>query len=148
MVFGPAAVNHRRHLERTARRRVDPRLLVGLISNHVRQLIAVSCPAPYAAELDALLSRDEVSGHELVYGEFVIGTKVGESSCSRTTRRCTRRAPSRRCRIRSFVTVAFTGGIGWIDAHLLASALVGRLKPWTTDPRLAGIARELGAGID
>jgi len=26
-------------------------------------------------------------------------------------------------------------GVGWIDAHLLASALVGHLKLWTTDPR-------------
>ena len=39
-------------------------------------------------------------------------------------------------------------GIGWIDAHLLASALVGRLKLWTTDPRLALIAGELGVGYD
>jgi predicted nucleic acid-binding protein len=35
-------------------------------------------------------------------------------------------------------------GIGWIDAHLLASALVGRLELCTTDPRLAVVARELG----
>ena len=35
-------------------------------------------------------------------------------------------------------------GIGWIDAHLLASALVGRLKLWTTDPRLAMLAKEFG----
>jgi predicted nucleic acid-binding protein len=37
-------------------------------------------------------------------------------------------------------------GVGWIDAHLLASALVGRLKLWTTDPRLAVVAPELGIG--
>ncbi len=34
-------------------------------------------------------------------------------------------------------------GVGWIDAHLLASALVGRLKLWTADPRLATVAEEL-----
>jgi predicted nucleic acid-binding protein len=34
-------------------------------------------------------------------------------------------------------------GIGWIDAHLLASALVGRVRLWTTDPRLAIVAKEL-----
>jgi hypothetical protein len=34
-------------------------------------------------------------------------------------------------------------GIGWIDAHLLASSLVGRLKLWTTDPRLMIVAKEL-----
>ena len=30
---------------------------------------------PYAAELDALLSRDEVSGHDFVFGELLIGDK-------------------------------------------------------------------------
>ena len=39
-------------------------------------------------------------------------------------------------------------GVGWIDAHLLASALVGRLKLWTTDPRLATLAEELGIAYD
>jgi hypothetical protein len=39
-------------------------------------------------------------------------------------------------------------GIGWIDAHLLASALVGRLRLWTTDPRLATLAKELGVAYD
>jgi hypothetical protein len=39
-------------------------------------------------------------------------------------------------------------GIGWIDAHLLASALVGRLRLWTTDPALAIAARELGVGYE
>jgi len=33
--------------------------------------------APLATELDALLSRDEVSGHEFVYGELLIGDKGG-----------------------------------------------------------------------
>jgi len=37
-------------------------------------------------------------------------------------------------------------GVGWIDAHLLASALVGRLKLWTADAQLAGVAAELGIG--
>jgi predicted nucleic acid-binding protein len=35
-------------------------------------------------------------------------------------------------------------GIGWIDAHLLASALVGRLKLWTADSPLAVVAKKLG----
>ena len=39
-------------------------------------------------------------------------------------------------------------GIGWIDAHLLASALVGRLKLWTTDPRLMMVAGELGIAYE
>ncbi len=34
------------------------------------------------------------------------------------------------------------------DVDLLASALVGRLKLWTTDPRLATLATELGVAYD
>jgi predicted nucleic acid-binding protein len=33
--------------------------------------------APFAAELETLLSRDEVSGHEFVHGELLIGDKGG-----------------------------------------------------------------------
>jgi len=36
-------------------------------------------------------------------------------------------------------------GIGWVDAHLLAStALAGGTKLWTRDKRVAGIANDLG----
>jgi predicted nucleic acid-binding protein len=35
-------------------------------------------------------------------------------------------------------------GIGWVDAHLLASALLDRIRLWTLDARLARVARELG----
>ena len=34
-------------------------------------------------------------------------------------------------------------GVGWIDIHLLASALVDRLQVWTADPRFADVADEL-----
>ena len=35
-------------------------------------------------------------------------------------------------------------GIGWIDVHLLASALVGGVQLWTADRPLGRIADELG----
>lgn len=36
-------------------------------------------------------------------------------------------------------------GIGWVDAHLLASALVGNVPLWTRDRRLETVARGIGA---
>ena len=36
-------------------------------------------------------------------------------------------------------------GVGWIDIHLLASAMVGRFAMWTADPRFSAVADELGA---
>lgn len=35
-------------------------------------------------------------------------------------------------------------GLGWIDAHLLASALLSNCRFWTLDTRLARAAAELG----
>ena len=101
--------------------------------------------APVAAELDTLLSRDEVSGHEFVYGELLIGDKGGRMRLL-TDYEQMHQAPV----VLHGDVVAFVRdrrlhgrGIGWIDAHLLASALVGRLKLWTIDPALATVAKEL-----
>ena len=38
-------------------------------------------------------------------------------------------------------------GNGWVDAHLLASALVDRMELWTADQNPAAIARELGVAF-
>ncbi|HVH66723.1 MAG TPA: hypothetical protein VM716_02560 [Gemmatimonadales bacterium] len=38
-------------------------------------------------------------------------------------------------------------GIGWVDAHLVASALLDRLRPWTLDVPLARVARDLGVAL-
>jgi predicted nucleic acid-binding protein len=105
--------------------------------------------APYAAELDGLLSRDEVSGHDFVYGELLIGESGRKQLLADYEQM--HQAPV----VPHGDVVAFVRerrlhgrGVGWVDAHLLASALVGRLKLWTTDPRLATLARELGIGYD
>lgn len=39
-------------------------------------------------------------------------------------------------------------GIGWVDAHLIASAITDRISLWTLDRRLAAVARAAGVGID
>jgi hypothetical protein len=39
-------------------------------------------------------------------------------------------------------------GLGWIDAHLLASALVGQMTLWTADAALRAIATELRIHFD
>ena len=106
--------------------------------------------APYAAQLDSLLSRDEVSGHNFVYGELLIGDKGGRKQLL-TDYEEMHQAPV----VPHRDVVGFVRdrrlhgrGIGWIDAHLLASALVGRLKLWTVDPALAMLAKELGINYE
>ena len=38
-------------------------------------------------------------------------------------------------------------GIGWVDAHLLASALTSSAVLWSTDADLSAAASELGVGV-
>jgi predicted nucleic acid-binding protein len=39
-------------------------------------------------------------------------------------------------------------GIGWVDVHLLASALLAGTRLWTLDRRLAAAAAELGVAAE
>jgi predicted nucleic acid-binding protein len=106
--------------------------------------------APYAAKLDGLLSRDEASGHEFVYGELLIGDKGGRQQLLANYEQMHQAPSVPHVDVAEFVRGRrlHGRGIGWIDAHLLASALVGRLKLWTADPRLEALARELRVAYD
>ncbi len=105
---------------------------------------------PYASALGGLLSRGEVSGHEFVYGELLIGDKGGRKQLLANYELMDQAPAVPHVDVVEFVRhrQLHGRGIDWIDAHLLASALVGRLKLWTADPRLAVLARELGIAYD
>jgi predicted nucleic acid-binding protein len=106
--------------------------------------------APFAAQLEELLSRDEVSGHEFVCGELLIGDVGGRKDLLADYEQMHQAPMVPHAEVVAFVRNRrlHGRGIGWIDAHLLASALVGHLKLWTTDPRLATVARELAVAYD
>jgi predicted nucleic acid-binding protein len=106
--------------------------------------------APYAAALEELLSRDEVSGHELVYGELLIGDTGGREALLSNYERMDRAPLVSHAEVVAFVRDRKLPGrgIGWVDAHLLASALVGEMKLWTLDAPLATIAGELNIAYE
>lgn len=115
---------------------VDTSVWIGFLSNRTQ----------HARELDALLGRGEVCGHDLVLGELLIGDKGGRRQFL-ADYALMHQAPL----VAHADVVVFVRhrrlhgrGIGWIDAHLLASAVVGRLWLWTADPRLAKVANEIG----
>ena len=102
--------------------------------------------APFAAELDRLLDLNEVTGHELVYGELLIGDRGGRRKLLASYERMHQAilVPHRDV-VRFVLERDLHGrGVGWIDLHLLASAIVGRMQLWTADPRFFGLAKELG----
>ena len=104
--------------------------------------------APYATELDRLLDLDEVTGHALVYGELLIGDRGGRGKLLAAYERINQASVVPHDEVVAFVRDRdlHGRGVGWIDIHLLASAIVGRLQLWTADPRFAAVAKELGVG--
>jgi len=102
--------------------------------------------APYAIELDRLLGLDEVTGHELVYGELLIGDRGGRGKLLAAYEHMHQASVVPHPDVVAFVRHRnlHGRGVGWIDIHLLASAIVGRLQLWTADPRFAAVARDLG----
>jgi predicted nucleic acid-binding protein len=98
--------------------------------------------SPYAAELDRLLATDEAAGHDLIYGELLIGDAGGRRRFLESYELIERVPAVGHAEVAAFVrSQKLHGtGIGWIDAHLLASALVASTSLWSTDDRLAGLA--------
>ncbi len=101
---------------------------------------------PYDVELKTLLAKDAVLAHDLVYGELLIGDRGGRLKFLADYLRIPRSAPVPHQDVVEFVRSRrlHGRGAGWIDIHLLASALVERSLLWTADPRLASLAQELG----
>ena len=103
-------------------------------------------PAPYAIELDSLLERDELVGHDLVFGELLIGDKGGRRKLIDAYEQMHQATTVPHAEVVAFVREhrLHGHGAGWVDVHLLASTIVGRYRLWTADPRLAALAEKFG----
>ena len=107
---------------------------------------ALRSQEPYLSELGRLLATRSVAGHPLVYGELLIGDSGGRTTCLEEYARFNSATSVEHEEV---VFLARTRrlhgrGVGWIDVHLLASAITGRMMLWTADKPLAAIANELG----
>jgi predicted nucleic acid-binding protein len=101
---------------------------------------------PFLSEARNLLRRQEAAGHELVYGELLMGDRGGRKQFLQDYERM----PQAKLVPHREVVALVRGrnlqgrGVGWIDVQLLASALAARLQIWTADPRFAAITEEFG----
>ncbi len=103
-----------------------------------------------SSRLSSLLENGEVLTHPFVTGELVCGVLPGDRAGVLAHLRQLPRGP-----------VATDGevmdlieqrklsgqGIGWVDAHLLASSLLARAPLWSLDRALARQARRLGLSV-
>ena len=102
--------------------------------------------SPYVAEMERLLIRKEVAGHELVYGELLMGDRGGRAKSLADYEDLQQARLIAHLDVVGFVRDRHLHGrgIGWIDVHLLASALVGQMQVWTADQSFQAVAEELG----
>ncbi len=101
---------------------------------------------PFARGLDALLDREEVLAHDLIFGELLVGDRRDRSALLASYDTIARAPTIPHREVVEFVRARTLQGrgIGWIDAHLLASALVARARLWTADASLDALAIDLG----
>lgn len=105
---------------------------------------------PYAAELHRLLGRDDVAGHEFIYGELLMGDNGGRKNLLSAYMKIHQAITIPHLEVAGFVHARKLNGrgVGWLDAHLLASAIVEGMRLWTADRRLSGLAKELNIAFE
>jgi predicted nucleic acid-binding protein len=99
----------------------------------------------YTGELGRLGDLDQIAGHPLVYGEILIGDSGGRDRFLRDYLLYYQAQTIPHAEVAELVRIRRLHGRGlsWIDAHLLASALVERMPLWTADEDLWAAAKEL-----
>ena len=96
--------------------------------------------------LATLLSEGRVVVHPFVLGEIALGTVTPRAEVLRRLSKLDAPRVAQHGEVMALIegTPLWGRGIGWVDAHLLASALLDRLHLWTLDRRLSHVANELG----
>ena len=103
---------------------------------------------PWASQLDSLLADNDVIGHAFVYGELLVGDRGDRQKLLDAYDGMHQAAVVAHREVVAFARDRSLNGrgVGWVDVHLLAAALVADVRLWTADARLSVVARELGIG--
>ena len=98
--------------------------------------------------LAQLLGQDRVVVHPFILGELALGRLARRADVLRDLQALESSRVAEHDEVLALIdrTPLWGRGIGWVDAHLIASALLDRLHLWTLDQRLASVAASLGVG--
>jgi len=99
------------------------------------------------ADLAGRLEAGEVLSHPFVIGELALGNLSQRATVLEALGNLPQATPATDDEVLSFIEAeALHGlGVGYMDAHLLASARLTRdTRLWTRDRRLQGLAARLG----
>jgi predicted nucleic acid-binding protein len=95
--------------------------------------------------LRKLLAEDEVACHPAVRGEIALGSIANRREVLRLLARLPQAPAVADAEVLQLVEARklHATGIGWVDAHLLASTIAGGLGLWTRDRSLHRVATRL-----
>ena len=97
------------------------------------------------ARLAAVLEGAEVLCHPFVIGELACGDLGPRREILSRLAQLPQAPPASHEEVLAFIESRrlMGSGIGWVDAHLMSSAVLAGAPLWTLDKRLAEIARSL-----
>jgi predicted nucleic acid-binding protein len=103
-----------------------------------------------AVGLLSLLAANRVVCHPAVRGEMALGSIARRDEVLRLLAQLPRAPVIGNDEVLALIETSklSASGIGWIDAHLLASAMAGKHLIWTMDKQLARIASRVGVLAD
>ncbi len=98
------------------------------------------------ARLAALLDSGQVWCHDFVVGELACGGLERRAEILSYLNNLPRAATAEHAEVLGLLEGRRLSGegLGWIDVHLLAAALIDRLPLWTRDRALRAAAKRLG----
>ncbi|MGH7521808.1 MAG: type II toxin-antitoxin system VapC family toxin [Gemmatimonadales bacterium] len=98
------------------------------------------------ARFATLLESNEIVVHPFIVGEIALGDISPRAEILRGLGKLHATTLARHEEVHELIErIPLWGrGIGWVDAHLLASALLDRVRLWTFDRNLAHAAVDIG----
>jgi predicted nucleic acid-binding protein len=102
------------------------------------------------AQFASFLERGVVMTHPFVLGELSMGALAPRASSLQLLNKLPQARQASHEEIVQLVEQRklFGRGIGWVDAHLLGSALIEGVPLWSLDQPLMQAARVVGAAVD
>ncbi len=99
-----------------------------------------------AAGLDALLNEGKVVCHQFIIGELACGSLKNRTEILSLLQALEMAIPAEHEEVMRFIENyrLMNKGLGYVDMHLLSSALLTSVPLWTLDKRLSEAAKLLG----
>ena len=96
--------------------------------------------------LSLLLDQGLVLIHPFIIGELACGSMVNRREILRLLDALPGVVAAEHTEVLRLLEVKrlYGQGVGWVDAHLLASAMISQSLVWTSDKRLHRVAESLG----